>query len=362
MPKFIHSNMVGAPVMGTGVGAGLSVLDAVLRTGFNVRTPSSVTVTGGVATITYLAAHGYEDLSWLRVAGAGAAVLNADLQCTVPNSTTLTVPAPGVPNGPVSGTIETRVAPLGWERPFSGTNQAVYRSPNILGTRMFYQFDDTNLVGSTLMRIRGFESMSGVSAGVDPFPTTAQLANGTAIVKGASTPWAVVGDDRTVYLYTGSIPQGANYHGVIPFGDFLSYKPADIYAAVVGGSNATNGGADLAHCNGSAVHHVARSSNALVKSQLSGSSGPNPGISGQNGRPYPSVVHGGATFVRGLHILDGGTNTAVRGEWRGLMFVHEAIPATPWVVIPVVTGVSGRVVVMACGSASIGVTADEDWA
>jgi len=362
IPRFIHSGMAGAPAIAQAVSGGLSVLNAALVDGFNVTSPASVTVSGGVATFSYLAPHGYADKCWLRVSGAGAAVLNADLQCTVPNATTFTVPAPGVPDGPVSGTIGVKVAPLGWERPFTAANIAVYRSPNIAGTRMYYQADDSNVSGSQILRLRGFESMTSATVGVDPFPTVAQLGPGVGLVKGAGTPWAVIGDDRTVYIYTGSLPQGANYHGVVALGDILSYKPADAFGALLSATNTSNGGQDLAFFDGTALHYLARAANAIQKSPFVGCVGPTPGQSGRT-RPYPSVVSGGATFTRGLHLLDGsGSAAVVRGEHRGLMYVHEAIPASPWVVVPTVTGISGRVVVLGSGAGSVALPVDEEWA
>lgn len=361
IPRFIHSGMAGAPAISTAVSGALSVLNAALVDGFNVTAPQSVSASGGVVTVTYLTAHNYEDKCWLRVSGAGAAALNADHQCTVPGPMTFTVAVPGIPDGPVSGSISVRVAPLGWERPFTATDVAVYRSPNVAGTRMYYQVNDSNLAFNTLARIRGFETMSSATVGNDPFPTVGQSPSGVAVVKGSATPWAVVGDDRTVYIYTGSIPQGSNYHGVVPIGDFRSYKPADAYAAMVGVSNASNGGSDIGDLTNAALHFVARSSNALVKSPQVGASGPYPGNSGRN-RAYPSVVSGGLTLSRGLHVLDGsGISAAIRGEWRGLMFVHEAVPATPWLVLPAVTGVIGRVVVLASGAGSVALPIDEDW-
>lgn len=363
MARFIHSNMSGAPVAGQGVSGSLTYVHAALVTGFNIRTPNSVTVTAGVATFTYLAAHGYEDLQWVRVAGAGAAVLNADHQCAAPTSTTITVPAPGVPDGPVSGAIETRTAPLGWERVFEAPNISVYRSPNLTGARRYYQLNDENLGGNNYLRLRGYESMSSATVGVDPFPTIAQAAatsTEVSLVKGTATPWAVFGDDRTVYIFGG---QGSTSSSILSFGDFTSFKPADAYAGFVGMSD--SGTAGLSKCGGSTKNqYLCRDATGLVKSLGAARSGMTPGESGRY-RAYPGAASGGVTLSRPLVQIDGaGSNTApVRGVMRGPMYVMEQVPAYPWVIIPSVPGVTGRVAIVSdnAGAGSVGFPIDEAW-
>lgn len=364
MARFIHSNMTGAPALATTAGGALAMLNAVLVSGFNIGNPTSVSVASGVATFEYAAAHGYEDKCWVRIAGAGAAALNADLQCTVPGTTTLTVPAPGVPDGPVSGSIETRVAPLGWESPFVATNVAVYRSPNVVGTRLFFQVDDTNVGGQQAAVLTGYESMSNATTGVDRFPLTTQTAIASRLVKGSATPWAIAGDDRTAYIYTGSVSQGANYQGVAYLGDFASDKPADAFAAGVNGNTSNAAAGFMADCTSGGVGtmYVARASNGLQKSLLTSKAGVHPGQSGRN-KSYPNPVSGGLTFVRPLLVLDGASSaSAVRGAMRGAMFVNELVGlSAQWLVADPVAGVTGRVVVFPDGGGAVAFAVDETW-
>lgn len=66
----------------------------------------------------------------------------------------------------------------GWEKVYSGTNKAVYRPR--FGNRFYYRCLDDGSLATTAAReavIRGFESMSDVDTGVDPFPTVSQRAN-----------------------------------------------------------------------------------------------------------------------------------------------------------------------------------------
>lgn len=368
IPRFIHSGMVGAPAMATAVSGALSVLNAALVDGFNVTAPVAVSASGGVVTFTYLVAHGYEDKCWVRVSGAGAAALNADHQCTVPGSLSFTVSVPGIPDGPVSGSISVRVAPLGWERPFTATDIAVYRSPNVAGTRMYLQVRDNNQGGQITARLRGFESMSSATVGVDPFPTIGQMADtsGTPLgfgktASGAGAAWAIVGDDRTFYL--------CHAQDVSTFGDINSFKPADAYGSFLFGGTDSN--TALADCTGSHARVnglLCRDGSGLVKSSVGGHMGFGNGTSGQT-RPYPGANTGGVTLISPILLLDGvaSASSPVRGALRGLLYVMEAIPVDSFMVLTGVPGITGRVLLMRdkgnspSSPASVAVPIDQEW-
>jgi hypothetical protein len=364
IPRFIHSGMTGAPAMSTAVSGGLGVLNAALVDGFNVTAPNSVSASGGVVTFTYLVAHGYSDRAWLRISGASAAALNADLPCTVTSALVFTVPVPGIPDGPVSGTIAVRVAPLGWLRPFTATDTAVYRAPGPLGTRMFLQVRDNNQGGQQITRFRGFESMSSATVGVDPFPNLTQSpdASGSPLgfTKEAGTAWAVVGDDQTFYLY--------HRQDVSTFGDIASMRPGDAYGCwLFGGADANS---SLSQCTGSVADFnafLARDGTGLVKSLIGSHMGFFPGQSGQN-RPYPGANSGGLTLISPMLVLDGAVSgtSAVRGVLRGLMYVMEAIPVSSFQVIDSVPGITGRVVILrdrgnSVQPASVALPIDQEW-
>lgn len=367
IPRFIHSGMAGAPAMSTAVSGLLSVFNAALVDGFNVTAPQTVVASGGVVTFTYLMAHGYENGCWVRVSGAAQAALNADRRCTVPGALSFTVAVPGIPDGPVSGSISVRVAPLGWDRPFTDTNIAVYRSPDISGSRMFLQVRDNNQNGQIAARLRGFESMTSATVGVDPFPTVAQIADAAgsalAITKTASgigAGWAMAGDDRTFYF--------AHAQDVSTFGDINSLRPADAYGCWVFGGN--NNNTALANCTGSnsEINGVlCRDGTGLVKSLVGGHLGMSPGASGQT-RPYPGANSGGVSLVAPMILMDGVTpaSSPVRGTLRGLLYVMEAIPVDNHMVIDAVPGITGRVLIMrdrgsSASLGSVAVPIDQEW-
>lgn len=365
IPRFIHSGMAGAPAVSSALGGALSMLNAALVDGFNVTAPQSVSASGGVVTFTYLAAHGYESKCWVRISGAGAAALNADLQCTVPGPLSFTVAVPGIPDGPVGGSIAVKVAPLGWERVYTDTNVAVYRSPNLASSRMYLQVRDVNPSGNTSAKLRGFESMTSAAVGVDPFPTLTQAAadiNTPGIPKTTGGYWAVVGDDKTFYV--------AHAKDVSTFGDIASLKPGDAYGAFLFGGLDNNGA--LASCLGSGTSgdvngFLCRDGTGLQKSLPAGHMGFGPGTSGQN-RVYPGPNTGGVTLIGPMLVLDGTSSSlsAVRGVLRGLLYVMEAVPTESYLVLDSVPGINGRVLILrdrgnSSLPASVALPIDQEW-
>lgn len=65
----------------------------------------------------------------------------------------------------------------GWTQVYSGTNKAVYRAPS--GNRFYLRVVHDSAVSGSAQRatVRGYESMSGIDTGTDPFPTVAQQSD-----------------------------------------------------------------------------------------------------------------------------------------------------------------------------------------
>jgi hypothetical protein len=357
MARYFHSGMTGAPQNTNAVGAMCGILDDCLVNGFNVKSPLTVTVSAGVATLVYATAHGYSTDIDLRIADASVAAVNGDRRCTVLDAQTLTVPTPGAPDGAVGGTVITRVAPLGWQIAFTDTNVRVYRSPNVEGTRFFYRLQDT-ATASFSPSVRGYESMSDANTGTDPFPTTGQQGGaGLPFYKSNSATardWVVVGDDRTVYVALTDSTSSALYPFVM--GDMVSHKDGDAYAAML---TPVNGSAvDRLAMSASTTSYLARSYDQVTKSVVADTRSPVGGNSGGGGA-YPSLVSGGVTLVGPVHVTEGG---ALRGSLRGLLHTWEAISAWPFTVLTGVAGVDGRVLVTTCGiSGRVAYTLDEPW-
>jgi hypothetical protein len=239
MIKFLHSGMVGAPVL-TGVdGSFIGVLDACLVNGFNTRTASSVGVTSGVATATIPAGQGYEVDSIIEVAGATPAELNGQKRVLSATSTTVTF-ASTSPDGAATGTITLKYAPLGWEKSFSAATAAAYRSADVTGTQMFLNV--SNDVGSQgALNVRGYENMTAVNTGTGAFPTTGQQATWVWARTGFNPrPWIVFGDNKTIYVLRQNVDSGNLASGSLyGFGDFVSYKAVDPYRCLMAAHTTT---------------------------------------------------------------------------------------------------------------------------
>ena len=202
--KFVTENMPGAPTLSGTAGTLISVLDALLVTGFGLRTAVSVVVAGGVATVTLssdaLNANLLHSVILVDGVAAPMADLNGEQRVTAASTTTLQF-ATAVADGTASGTITIKSAPAGWEKLYSGTNKAVYRSTDAQSAKHCLRVDDT---GTATARVVGYETMSDVDIGVGPFPTAAQLSGGGYVHKSSSANATAVGyafaaDPRIVY-------------------------------------------------------------------------------------------------------------------------------------------------------------------
>lgn len=235
--KLFRSGMAGAPVISGSPGAMIAVLDACLVDGWGLATVDSVVIAAGVATVTIGAGHPFEADTVALIGGATVTggTINGEQRVLSSTATSYTFAAPGVPDQTASGTITHKVAPLGWEKAFSGTNKAVYRSTDVAGTRMYLRVDDT---GTTVARCKGFESMTDVDTGVGgSFPTEAQVAGGTQWPKSGAADatardWIVFGDSRSFYFHPKPYTTSYNWALTCFFGDVLATKSPDAWACL----------------------------------------------------------------------------------------------------------------------------------
>lgn len=234
--RWFHSAMANAPVLNGQAGSLLAVLAACLEDGFDTKTINSISVASGVATVTISAGHTYDVAAVIRIAGATPAALNDDWRITAATASTLTFDCPGVPDGNATGTITCKRSPAGWTKAFSATNKAVYQAPSLAATRLFLRVDDT---GTTNARVRGYEQMTSVDAGTNPFPTIATFADTaynwtkSSAADSTSRPWVVVCDDAMIYLLTKFTTSASYTKSLFWFGDIVSYIPADAFHCAI---------------------------------------------------------------------------------------------------------------------------------
>lgn len=126
----------------------------------------------------------------------------------------------------------------GWTKPFDDAGAPIQRAAfRQGGGNQFYLDVDDRGASSVLngasgreAAVRGYEAMTAIGTGTNPFPTTAQLAANTAnwrkstTADGVARSWLLIADDRTFIF-------------VVADGDFACYKCyyfGDIYAVKTG--------------------------------------------------------------------------------------------------------------------------------
>ena len=149
--KWMHQGMAGAPVLTNNWGSLTALLDACLVNGFNLQTVSAITRTDSTATAILTAGHGFTVDQVVRVAGSDQPDYTGEFTVTAVTSTTVSFTVNGTPVTPATTatSLTMKVAPLGFEIAYTGTNKRAYRSPNPRSNRPFLRVDDSLPTGYT---------------------------------------------------------------------------------------------------------------------------------------------------------------------------------------------------------------------
>lgn len=244
--KWAHNGMRGAPVINGVAGALISALRTFLITGFAPTAAVSATVLDGVATIMLPSGQSFEEHAVVLIAGAATPEFNGEARVLSAASDRITV-ATSAANGAVAGSITVRYAPVGgWEEVFSKTNVSVFRSTNLTGSRFYLRVDDT---GTTFARVVGYESMSDVDTGTNPFPTAAQASGGgywhkSGAANATAVRWKMFADTKMLYLALASGSYQSDSLHAAPlrgFGDpIVKSQTGDVWGALISVAPATS--------------------------------------------------------------------------------------------------------------------------
>lgn len=350
--KIYRSTDAGAPSLTGQAGSMVTVLDAVLVNGYNTVSISSITRVGATATVVCAAAHGLATGDSALIAGAAQTDYNIDAVVTVVDPTTFTYTVANSPTTPATGTITVKRAPAGFTKVYAGTNKAAYRANDPTSNRLYLRCDDTggSTGGGGEARMYGYETMTSVDAGTNPFPTAAQSSNGYLWRKSSTTDatarsWWFITDGKLVYYFNqynlaaAEAMTNPTFSGA--FGDFLSYKAGDAYSTILTGC--TTPGATSSVPNGlfnsaqSVTSGTSYNSSVCVPRDYTGVPGARyVGLLG-SGLGYP---FGGTTYISYPHLIDSGyylspvlvtqgVPSLVRGRmsgmyegWHGRTFNH----------------------------------------
>lgn len=342
--KNFNNTMVNAPVFNGVTGATIALLDACLVTGFDIKTLVSLVALGGVMTATFSGTHSSQVDSVLLVAGVtggptGFAGANGEQKVVAAPLPTTRTWATSLPDGTYTGTITIKMAAAGWEKVFTGTNKAVYRSLDPVSTKMLLRVDDS---GTTIARVVGYEAMTDVDTGTGAFPTAAQLSGGGAWAKStaasaAVVPWTLQADARTFYFspVVGSATGPTTIFGSVTrcFGDLLATKPGgDPYACVLNYSvnvASASAAADNQVFTGAGLQMATpRGYTGLGSSSLHCTVpyiGTNTFTSGSDGAlgPFPSVIDGALYLSR--RYVAASTTSPPRGDLPGVLSSPQSL-------------------------------------
>lgn len=239
--KRYYSGMTGAPTLSGTAGALIALLDACLKDGFNVKAPTGATQTSGTATLSFSSSHGYAPGDVIALSGANESAWNDEFLVLTTTTNSLTFAIGAGTTSPATGTLSCKIAPLGWTKPFSGTNKGAYL-PKAQYVQCYLRVLDDSTVPTSAngrwAKVRGYESMSDVDTGTGPFPTVAQAANALSIMKSstsdsAARPWWLAGDGGIFYMGTAWNVSYTTYFSGYAFGDPASLRSGDAFSALL---------------------------------------------------------------------------------------------------------------------------------
>ena len=331
--KHFYSAMAGAPTVSGTAGSLISTLDACLVTGFGAKAVDSGTITGGVCRLNFASGvSAAKQEAVILVSGAMPAALNGEQKVTAAANGWVEFKT-ALPDGAVTGSVSFKMAPLGWEKVFTGTNKAVYRPADPASTRPFIRVDDSN---AAFARVQMYESMTDVDTGMGVTPAMAggwywHKWSGAAAT---ATYWLVIGDSRGFYFLNNLSSATAASQGVSAAtsryaGDLNSYRSGDAWCAMLTGSNSAsyNSVTGCVFSSLSSGFQLMRASTGIggpvdCNRLVFGGSNSISGVDGTSGS-FPSRTDNGLRLST-IQITDGVSSNGPRGEVPGAFYCPQS--------------------------------------
>ena len=232
--KFYNESMQGAPQMTQNPVGGqmIAILKACLVDGFGSLVPDAIVwdETELLAKASFSGGHAYEKDSVIACSGSAVTDYNGEHRILQVTNTEIWFELDTVPVAPASGSLEIKVAPLGWEITHSNLNEdiIIFRPAGDLGN-VSVRFDNSEYSGfyngsaySTHARIAMVENVVDID-GYDEIYDSAWAASG----KYTDCKWDLVGDNRIFYYLT-KYGRGEEFGGYIA-GYIDSIRAGDRY-------------------------------------------------------------------------------------------------------------------------------------
>ena len=278
-------------------GSILGLLQSILVDGFNLKTVSTLTRSGTTATCYVSTGHGLLDKQVVLIAGAtggDAALYNGEFRITYVDANNFTYTMAGTPSDSATGTITSKTAPLGWTKPYSGTNKAAFL-PASGAHQVYYRIEEpaTQTItngGSDGTTVVSYASQKAVDmriatamSGIDTYTEWARMF--IQKIDSGSTKTGcrlvVVGDDRSAWIIT---PQNYQTNGAFTLsgiGDLIVFPNATppVYRGMLWGKPGWGGSGDGTYQNSNNMSLAAYGQNLSFRSCVvcrdpSGTNGP----------------------------------------------------------------------------------------
>lgn len=285
--KWFSFDNTNAPQLSNTWGCMIDVLDACLINGYGTQTVSSLVIQDGVAVATFAGSHKIKQFQWVEISGADEIALNAQFKVVGLTSTTIEFSV-NLPEQAATGTIECKIAPLGWSKVFEGSQKGVYQAADVETNPYFLRVDNSrDPVYSNnfakYAKVGFFETCTGIddiSGNQAPYDSANPTRNWVGTGSGASAvggwykwhyargrtvdinspsteappftsetiaegnrAWFLIGDDSSFYILCGIFPISisAAVPTVIPHGFAVANKrniaTACLFASESGGAN-----------------------------------------------------------------------------------------------------------------------------
>lgn len=140
--KFFTSLNMNAPSLSNDWGVLIDILDACLVTGYGSQPVAGIGVENGIAIVTFNSPHGLQQFQVIELSGADQPEFNGEFKILGVGATTIEFSIE-VPDQVATGTISCKVAPLGWDKKFSGTHKAVYQAKDKTLNPYFLRVDNS---------------------------------------------------------------------------------------------------------------------------------------------------------------------------------------------------------------------------
>lgn len=327
--KFALSSMPGASVINGQASSRIAAIKAFAVTGWGLKAvDGAATISGGKCRLPFgSGASAALVNSVIQVSGATPAGLNGEQKVTAVSSGWVEF-ATALPDGPVTGTVSFKMAPLGWEEVFSKPNVSVFRPTDPRSSRPYLRVDDSN---AAYVVVQMYESMTDVDTGYNGSPVRYWPGRSSASASGVS--WALVGDSRGLYYCVSpSASSAADYAwntGIWYFGDCNSARSGDAYPAVLMGDKNTSGNDGFLFVSTASLSYVMRiaagiGASALTDIRPDASFGSVSGADTTMG-PFPSRA-GQALVLSPISVADGGTFSIAgpRGRIPGAWYCPQS--------------------------------------